>query len=231
MSNSSRILIVEDDNNLGDTLFEYLQAQGHEVELAKNIQAAREKFRSLTPEIVLMDIELPDGNGIELAKELRQEHKNYSLLFLSAQNDPEIKVEGFEAGAEDYITKPFAIKELLIRLDRIKSFQQEIASDDEIVIGSLKIWFKRFEVQDGNGDVLPLSHKECSILKLLWSNQNNAVDRDQIIDKVWGENKFPSQRTVDNYIVKLRKWCETDTNGSVQIQSIRGIGYKLIINK
>ncbi len=225
-----KILIVEDDNNLGDTLFEYLQGIGHDVVLAKTAAQARESFASRVPDVILMDIELPDGNGINLSKEFRIHQKNFSLLFLSAQNDPETKVEGFEAGAEDYITKPFAIRELIIRLERIKLFQEEISNDEEIEIGPLKIWFKRFEVLDGQGKILSLSHKECSILKLLWTHKNDAVNRDFIIDKVWGENKFPSQRTVDNYIVKLRKWCETDLTNSIQIQSIRGIGYKLIIN-
>ena len=99
---------------------------------------------------------------------------------------------------------------------------------DEISHGPLKIWFKRYEVQDASGEILTLSQKECAILELLYSQKNEAIDREIIIEKVWGEDKFPSNRTVDNYIVKLRKWCESDTQKHLDIQSIRGIGYKLI---
>ncbi|AYF45014.1 MULTISPECIES: response regulator transcription factor [Halobacteriovorax] len=232
MSNFGKILVVEDDNNLGDTLSEYLEDVGHQCKLAKNVKDARYYFEQFGPNIILMDIGLPDGNGIELAKEFRKERRDFILLFLSALNDPQTKVEGFEAGGEDYITKPFALKELTIRLDRLLSFKTTIDSlDDEIIIGDLKIWPKRFEVQDGEGKIINLTQKECAILEILLKKKNEAVERDLIIEKVWGEDKFPSQRTVDNYIVKLRKWAESDSKNSLEIQSVRGIGYKLIINK
>lgn len=226
----TKILIVEDDNNLGDTLFEYLEGFGHECLLAKSAKEAKEHFSKLAPDIVLMDIGLPDGSGLEVARQFRDFRKDFALLFLSALNDPETRVEGLEIGAEDYITKPFALKELMIRLDRIKSFKEDVSSvEEELVFGNLKVWFKRFEVQDGQGKILSLSQKECAILKHLWVNKGVALTRDDIIDKVWGEDKFPSHRTVDNYIVKLRKWAETDQSGCLEIQSVRGIGYKLTI--
>lgn len=229
MSNSN-ILIVEDDNNLGDTLVEYLLGRNYNCFLAKSAKEAKELFSKVAPDIVLMDIGLPDGSGLEVAALFRSFRKDFVLLFLSALNDPETKVKGFDLGAEDYITKPFALRELTIRLERILSFKQDVQAEaSEISLGKLKIWFKRFEVQDATGKILSLSQKECAILKLLWSNKNEALTRDVIIDKVWGEDKFPSHRTVDNYIVTLRKWCETDSTNDVQIQSIRGIGYKLII--
>lgn len=225
----NKILIVEDDNNLGDTLNEYLESQGKNVRLAKTAKEAKEQFSRFAPDIILMDIGLPDGNGLELAKLLRELRKDFVLLFLSALNDPETKVQGFEVGAEDYITKPFALKELTIRLERILKFSADLKSgDDEITLGKLKIWFKRFEVADAQGVIISLSQKECAILKMLWEAKNEALTRDQIIDEIWGQDKFPSHRTVDNYIVKLRKWCETDKNGKIEIQSIRSIGYKLI---
>lgn len=225
-----KILIVEDEENLGITLSEYLKDLGHDCQWSKNIKEARTNFQVLKPNVVLMDIGLPDGNGLDLARELRKIRKDFVLLFLSAMNDPEIKVEGLEIGAEDFITKPFALKELLLRLNRILSSQQEMSKlPDEITHGALKIWFKRYEVQDANGEIIGLSQKECAILELLYKKKNEAIDREEIIEKIWGEDKFPSNRTVDNYIVKLRKWCETDAQKSIEIQSIRSIGYKLII--
>lgn len=224
------ILIVEDEENLGITLSEYLKGLGHGCFWAKDAKTARELFTSQRPGVILMDIGLPDGNGLDLAREFRSMRKDFVLLFLSALNDPETKVEGLEIGADDYITKPFALKELILRLNRILSSQSEISKlPEEINHGPLKIWFKRYEVQDALGDILSLSQKECAILELLYTKKNEAVDREEIIEKIWGEDKFPSNRTVDNYIVKLRKWCETDPKKSLEIQSIRSIGYKLIV--
>lgn len=230
MSQSARILLVEDEKNLGVTLSEYLQALGHDCVWANTAASARQNFSKHSPQVVLMDIGLPDGSGLDLAREFRAERKDFVLLFLSAQNDPEIRVEGLEIGAEDYITKPFALKELVLRLQRILKGQGRLElTPDEIQHGPLKIWFKRFEVQQADGVVLPLSQKECAILELLYDRQEEAVDRSEIIESVWGEDKFPSNRTVDNYIVKLRKWCETDPKQHIAIQSIRGIGYKLTL--
>lgn len=222
------ILIVEDEENLGITLSEYLSGLGHACSWAKDARSARELFRSERPGVILMDIGLPDGNGLDLAREFRKLRKDFVLLFLSALNDPETKVEGLEIGADDYITKPFALKELTLRLKRILSSQSEINKlPEEISHGPLKIWFKRYEVQDADGVVIGLSQKECAILELLYTKKNEAVDREVIIEKIWGEDKFPSNRTVDNYIVKLRKWCESDPEKHLEIQSIRSIGYKL----
>jgi two-component system alkaline phosphatase synthesis response regulator PhoP len=226
------ILLVEDDPNLGQTLLQYLNSIGMKTSLAPTVKEAQNLFTHNNFQIVLMDVGLPDGNGIDLAKSLRLKRKDFVLLFLSALNDPSLRVEGLEIGAEDFINKPFELKELILRLKRIIKTQSSlIANPDEIRLGNLKIWFKRFEVADNDGMILPLSQKECAILELLYKHRNQAVNRDTIIDEVWGENQFPSNRTVDNYIVKLRKWSETDPKGSVKISSIRGIGYKLEIKE
>jgi len=223
-----KILIVEDEKNLGDTLFDYLVSKGHECLLSRNVQDARQDFRTLSPHIVLMDIGLPDGSGLELAKEFRSLRKDFVLLFLSAQNDPNTRVQGLEIGAEDFITKPFALKELMIRLERILSAKSHLISQsDDIQIGKLKIYFKRYEVVDAFGTVIPLSQKECAILNFLYQYKNQVVNRDLILDEIWGKDVFPTTRTVDNYIVKLRKWCESDETGSIEITSVRGVGYKL----
>lgn len=196
---------------------------------AKNCEEASTFFnQDQSFNVVLMDIGLPDGNGLTLAETFRKKRKDFVLLFLSALNDPSTRVEGLEIGAEDFITKPFELKELVLRLKRIIKSQESLLSrPEEIILGPLKIWFKRFEVQDANGEIIPLSQKECAILELLYQNKNQAINREDIIDQIWGKDAFPSNRTVDNYIVKLRKWCESDNSGTVKITSIRGIGYKL----
>ncbi len=226
-----KILLIEDEDNLGATLKEFLQSSGHPCNWARTATEAKILFSQTPPEIVLMDIGLPDQSGLELAKDLRKLRKDFVLLFLSAQNSPEIRLEGLELGAQDYITKPFALKELILRLTRIldqnKKFQE---FQGTIQHGPLKIWFDRYEVQDAQGQIIPLSQKECAILGLLYKNKNTVIQRDRIIDEVWGADAFPSSRTVDNYMVKLRRWCDSDPQKNIEITSVRGIGYKLIVN-
>jgi len=226
-----KILLVEDEDNLGATLKEFLQSSGHPCNWARTATEAKKLFSQTPPEVVLMDIGLPDQSGLDLARELRRQRKDFVLLFLSAQNAPEIRLEGLELGAQDYITKPFALKELILRLTRILEQNQKFQEFKGLIQhGPLKIWFDRYEVQDAQGNIIPLTQKECAILGLLYKNRNIVFERDAIIDEVWGAEAFPSSRTVDNYMVKLRRWCESDPHKSLEILSVRGIGYKLVIN-
>lgn len=228
MSNLS-LLLVEDEPNLGQTLRDYLRAKKFVVELAATCEEARKKFADMSPAIAILDIGLPDGDGISLAKEFRKSRKDCVLLFCTALNDPTLRVEGLELGAEDYITKPFELKELTLRLDRIlKSRQMTMHNPDEYRFGKLIFWPKRFEIQDGDGIISSLGQKECAILELLLERRNEVVARDEMIESIWGENSFPTNRTIDNYIVKLRKWADSDAS-ALQITSVRGIGYKLEI--
>jgi two-component system, OmpR family, alkaline phosphatase synthesis response regulator PhoP len=225
---SFSLLLVEDEPNLGQTLRDYLRAKKFTVELATTCVEARDKFKDLSPAIVILDIGLPDGDGITLAKEFRSKRKDCVLLFCTALNDPTLRVEGLELGAEDYVTKPFELKELTLRLDRIlKSRQISLHHPDEYRFGKLIFWPKRFELQDASGIISPLGQKECAILELLIERKNEVVARDEMIETIWGENSFPTNRTIDNYIVKLRKWADSDQENALQITSVRGIGYKL----
>lgn len=222
------VLIVEDEPNLGQTLRDYLRAKKFMVDLATTCADARVLFNDFPPAIVILDIGLPDGDGISLAREFRAKRKDCVLLFCTALNDPTLRVEGLELGAEDYITKPFELKELTLRLDRIlKTRQLNAHNPDEYKFGKLRFWPKRFEIQDAEGTVSSLGQKECAILELLIQKKNEVVARDAMIESIWGENSFPTNRTIDNYIVKLRKWADSDSTGVVQITNVRGIGYKL----
>ncbi|HXH76510.1 MAG TPA: response regulator transcription factor [Bacteriovoracaceae bacterium] len=222
------VLLVEDDPNLGQTLRDYLLAKKYTVELASTCKEARDKFSSMKPSIAIIDIGLPDGSGIRLAREFRKEKKDCVLLFCTALNDPTLRVEGLELGAEDYITKPFELKELTLRLDRIlRNRQITLHNPDEYRFGKLIFWPKRFEIQDAEGIISPLGQKECAIMELLLERRNEVVARDEMIESIWGENSFPTNRTIDNYIVKLRKWADSDESAGFKITSVRGIGYKL----
>lgn len=222
------LLLVEDEPNLGKTLRDYLRSKKYQVELATTCEEARLKFGEISPIIAILDIGLPDGSGIDLAREFRYKKKDCVLLFCTALNDPYLRVEGLELGAEDYITKPFELKELTLRLERIlKSRQLTLHNPDDIRFGKLIFWPKRFEIQDGDGNLSSLSQKECAIMELLLQKKNEVISRDEMIESIWGENSFPTNRTIDNYIVKLRKWADTDTTATIKITSVRGIGYKL----
>ncbi|MDH5581733.1 MAG: response regulator transcription factor [Bdellovibrionales bacterium] len=224
--------MVEDEPNLGQTLQDYLRDKGYTVLWAQNVTSAFETFITYSPLIVLMDIGLPDGDGLTLAKRLRAIRKDFYLIFLSAQNDPETRVQGLEIGGEDYITKPFALKELTLRLQRILKVSEKVNDLPSIIRhGDLVIKFNDYELIDYSGNVITISQKERGILHLLYQKKNQAVSRDQIIEEIWGEGAYPSNRTVDNYIVKLRRWMDTDLNKPLDIKSIRGLGYKLVISK
>lgn len=228
MNNNLAVLLVEDEANLGQTLRDYLRSKKFTVELAASAAEAKAKFFAMGPTIVILDISLPDGNGIELAREFRRQRKDCVLLFCTALNDPTLRVEGLELGAEDYITKPFELKELTLRLDRIlKGRQLSLHRPEEFRFGKLSFWPKRFEIQDSTGAMIPLSQKECAILELLMEKKNEVVAREEMIENIWGEDSFPTNRTIDNYIVKLRKWAESDETAGIRITSVRGIGYKL----
>lgn len=222
------VLLVEDEANLGQTLRDYLRTKKFKVELATSLKEARELFKEISPAIAILDIGLPDGSGMTLAKEFRQQKKDCVLLFCTALNDPSLRVQGLELGAEDYVTKPFQLKELTLRLDRIlKGRRLHMHNPDEYQFGRLKFWPKRYELQEATGEVVPLGQKECAILEMLLEKKNEVVARDEMIEGIWGENSFPSNRTIDNYIVKLRKWADSDPTSDLRIASIRGIGYKL----
>jgi len=227
-----KILIVEDEKNLGVTLSEYLNEQGHVTTLCESINCAMEKLNQTRFDIALLDIGLPDGSGLELGRLISTQFKETKILFLSAQNSPDVKLEGLELGAIDYITKPFRLKELLIRLNKYEPSQSTAnkPSLDSFAVGGLQIDFKSFLMTTSLGDQINLGVKENGILKALCERANEVLPREELIEKIWGEDSFPSNRTVDNYIVKIRKWIESENN-IIEIQNVRGVGYKLVIKK
>lgn len=231
MSNKS-ILIIEDEAHLGITLKEYLEDKDFLCTHAATVAHAKKEFEENNFTVVLMDINLPDGNGIELAKSFRSQRQDFVLIYLSAQNDPATKYTGLEMGAEDFITKPFDLRELMLRLNKALLTHAHLKTREQnLNFGALKIHFGEYYLITAEGEKISMSQKECAIIELLYSKRNEVISRDEIIARIWGENAFPSNRTVDNYIVKLRKWIETDSSKPLEIQSIRGVGYKLIINK
>lgn len=224
------ILLLEDDLDLGATLEETLTFNGQKCQLFKSCTDVLKAIASQHFDLYILDVNLPDGNGIDIAVEILRSQPTAPIILLSAASDPILRLRGLEAGAFDFINKPFTLKELLIKIERIKKSIIHIQSSKQTLsFGKLKINFLKFEIYDAIGKTINMTHKECAILKLLMDNANNVVSRDQILDTVWGQDSFPSLRTIDNYIVNLRKWCDSDPDQPLHIVSVRGIGYKLSI--
>jgi two-component system alkaline phosphatase synthesis response regulator PhoP len=227
--NSPALLLVEDDPNVAGTLATRLADEGFAVTRAGSVHAARESIRQHSFAAAVLDVGLPDGNGFDVAKHLRETSPGTAMLFLTAYGTPEDRIHGLELGADDYMTKPFAFRELLLRIRNMLKRAGDIAergSAGPARIGIATVDFDRFTAESG-GTVHRLTHKECAVLKLLVDQAGKAVSRDEILGKAWAPDEFPTERTVDNFILRLRKLVEQDPANPRTIRSIRGVGYQL----
>ena len=222
-----KILIVEDEENVGSTLSERLTEEGFDVTWAKTRIDASGKLSSQTFDLAILDIGLPDGSGYDVAEEIKLGKSDASILFLTAYGQPEDRLKGLESGAEDYVVKPFHFRELLIRIRKILERTQNRSTPETIQIGKAEVCFDKFQVTS-NGDVHTLSQKECHLLRYLVSKQGIVVSRDEILNEVWSMEEYPSPRTVDNFVVRMRKLVEENPESPQVILSIRGVGYKLV---
>jgi DNA-binding response OmpR family regulator len=225
----ARLLVVEDERNVGLTLVERLRKEGFEVAWATTAEEARLEIQGRRFDLALMDVGLPDGSGFDVAASLRKTQPSTAIIFLTAFGSAEDKVRGLELGAEDYVVKPFHLKELLLRVQNGLKRARYLApsgGDGGVRVGRAVIHFDRFEaVTDGKTHAL--THKEAALLKLLVDRRGAVVSRDEILNHVWSENEFPTSRTVDNFVMRLRRLVETDPENPQVIKSVRGVGYQL----
>ncbi|MFT3905768.1 MAG: response regulator transcription factor [Steroidobacteraceae bacterium] len=232
MSGAAHILVVEDERNVAQTLIERLRGAGYQVHGADSLAAARRALAGdLELALTLLDVGLPDGSGFELARELREQKPHAALIFLTAHGGPEDRIRGLELGADDYVPKPFHFRELLLRIQNCLKRAQDLARvpgaiQGRVRIGRAHVDFERFAA-DVDGEHQMLTHKECAVLRLLAERVGTAVSRDEILDRAWSQDEFPTSRTVDNFIVRLRKLVEPDAGEPRVIRSIRGVGYLL----
>ncbi|RYG79596.1 response regulator transcription factor [bacterium] len=223
------LLMVEDDPNVASTLAERLGANGFLVTHAASVAAADRALSGDRFSVALLDVGLPDGSGFDVAKLIRARSPWTAMLFLTAFGTPEDRIHGLELGADDYVTKPFVFRELLLRLQNALRRARELQTVSErtrepVNIGRAKVDFGRFTATV-DGVVHPLTHKECAVLRLLVEKPGIAVTRDEILDRAWSADEFPTQRTVDNFIVRLRRLVERDPSQPRTIRSVRGVGY------
>lgn len=224
-----RILLVEDDKNLAHGLEMNLDADGYEVVRVEDGTVAMDTFRKGNFDLVLLDIMLPGVDGLSLCRQIRKEGHTLPVLFITARDQTEDKVEGLVAGGDDYIAKPFDTKELLARVQGIFRRQAWLAAGERV--HDVFSWdgrhvdFKTYEAS-GPGGTQVLTRKECMVVKYLVERAGEVVSRDQLLDAVWGYHIYPTNRTIDNFILKLRKIFEDDPRNPRYFETIRGVGYR-----
>lgn len=222
---NKKILLVEDETSLADLIRLNLSIEGYEVIHTENGKKAIELFKQKSPGLVILDVMLPELNGIEVCKQLKKLRPEVPVLFLSAKSSGNDRIEGLKSGADDYLTKPFNLEELLLRV-QILSKRFTGGKEDVYHFKGFEINFSSFEVHLKNGEKVEMSNREIHLLKLLISLENQVVSRNDIILKLWTPDENPSARTIDNYILNFRKLFEEDSKQPKHFHSIRGIGYK-----
>ncbi|MFL5752313.1 MAG: response regulator transcription factor [Bacteroidia bacterium] len=227
----TNILLVEDDPNLGLLLREYLDAKGYHVELATDGKEGFDLFCKHNFDLCLLDVMMPVKDGITLAKEIRVNNKQVPIIFLTAKAMKEDTLEGFNAGGDDYITKPFSMEELLARIQAIlrRSNKEISGSSDQVefTIGSYKFNTEK-QMLEHNGQAQKLTTKESALLRLLCIHKNDVLDRNFALKSIWHDDNYFNGRSMDVYIAKLRKYLKDDQK--VEIINIHGKGFKLLVN-
>tara|TARA_R110002096_G_scaffold123315_20_gene266925 strand:+ start:2618 stop:3307 length:690 start_codon:yes stop_codon:yes gene_type:complete len=227
-----KILIAEDDPVTRESIDACLQGEGFSTTLAENGTEALQKWESENPDLICLDIMMPEKDGYEVCRRIREKEKTLPILFLSAKNEEIDVVVGLEIGADDFIRKPFGKHELLARIrtalrrSEITKAHQSPASfriKDQLTVFPAELR----AINDTTNDSIDLSPREVSILSLLCEHAGEAVSRDQLLDRCWGIDYYPESRTLDQHIVKLRKRIETDSANPEIIETVRGVGYRI----
>ena len=237
MNQHPTVLIIEDEPTMADILAENLSEEGYDVEVAPDGDAGLQTWRALGPNLVVLDVMLPRKSGYEVCKLMREGGDTTPVLFLSAKGQPEDRVQGLLAGGDDYLPKPFHLPEFLLRIQNMLRRQdwsrgadghseREQPPEASLVFGGHEVNFRTWTATLAGGHSEPLGERELGILKLLSERENEVVSRDDILDEVWGDDAFPSSRTVDNFVVRLRKLFEPEPSRPVYFHTVWGVGYK-----
>ncbi len=222
-----RILFVEDEENIRDVVKLNLVMEDFEVVATGNGREALKFFREQHFDLIILDVMLPEINGFQICEQIRLTNMEVPVIFLTAKDGTTDRIAGLKKGADDYLTKPFHLEELLLRVNNlIRRTSKGTENTLEIYeFGKNKVNFRTFEAE-GNGGTFLLTKKEAMLLKLLIDRKNEVVSRNQILQSVWGYDVYPSTRTIDNFILSFRKYFEEDQRNPVFFHSVRGVGYK-----
>lgn len=227
----AKILIVEDEPSMRLGLKDNLEFESYTVELAIDGAEGLAKIEATTFDLIILDVMMPKMSGFEVCKAIRKQGVTTPIIFLTAKSEEIDKVLGLELGADDYLTKPFSLRELIARVKAIlrRTQQQTVAKDEgSATVGRLTVDFDHYVASNNEGDVR-MSYKEFEILQFLLNNQNEVVSRYDLLNKVWGYDSQPTTRTVDNFILRLRQRIEENPNDPKHILTVHGVGYKLVV--
>lgn len=224
------ILLVEDEENLQEALKLNLELENYEVTGVYDGVEALKAVQQEHFDLIILDVMLPELDGISVCENIRLQNNDLPILILSAKNSSADRVLGLKKGADDYLTKPFNLEELLLRVNKLVQKSKRIAIrkplEQQYQFGKNSIDFKALECVTKDGETITLTKKEIMLLKLLIENKNEVVTREKILQSVWGYNVYPTTRTIDNFILNFRKYFETDSRNPKYFHSVRGIGYK-----
>lgn len=227
-----RLLLVEDDPNLGRLLADYFEAKGYEVTLRENGEEGYKAFKEADFDLLVLDVMMPVKDGFSLARDIRTLDEHVPMIFLTAKTMQEDTLEGFRTGADDYITKPFSMEELLARVETVLKRvgkQEEVEGDPyRFQIGSFQ-FDHRDRILERNGDRVELTSKENDLLLLLCRKKNELLEREEALKAVWGDDSYFSGRSMDVYITRLRKYLKEDPN--IRIDNVHGRGFQLTVKE
>jgi two-component system alkaline phosphatase synthesis response regulator PhoP len=230
--NNTSILLVEDEENLHEALKLNLELEGYNVTSAYDGAAALNAVNAEYFDLIILDVMLPEMDGISVAETVRISNNDVPILILSARSSSADRVLGLKKGADDYLTKPFNLEELLLRvhklIDKNKRLLDKSSIGNSYSFGDNIVDFKAQEASTRSGQKIQLSKKETMLLKLLIENKNEVVPREKILQAVWGYNVYPTTRTIDNFILNFRKYFEEDSRNPKYFHSVRGVGYKYL---
>lgn len=227
MNERPRILVVDDEVHLAAGIRENLDAEGYATEVAHDGLEGLERLRKQHFDLLVLDVMMPNMDGLTLCEEIRREGRQTPVLFLTVKNDPQDRIRGFEAGGDDYLPKPFHLQELLLRVAAILRRSAWYADGSRALeFGGNRIDFHTYEARAWDGTRHALTHKEAMILRALAERAGQIVTREEILDRVWGYEVFPSTRTIDNFIVRLRKRFERTPDQPAHFHTVRGVGYR-----
>ena len=227
---NSRILLVEDEENLREAIKLNLELEGYEVEEADTGTKALKKTEEQRFNLIILDVMLPEMDGFTVCQKMRMNDTDTPVIFLTAKDTGQDKVNGFKHGGDDYLTKPFNLEELLLRVKVLIKHsirgKKEAEEIQHYIFGENEVNFLTFRAKGVNGNEVSLTKKEISLLKLLIERKDTVVSRTQILQFVWGYDIYPSTRTIDNFILTFRKYFEKDPGSPRYFHSVRGVGYK-----
>jgi DNA-binding response OmpR family regulator len=226
----TKILLVEDEPNMRLGLKDNLEYEGYDVDIAEDGEIGLTKILQNNYDLVIMDVMMPKISGFDVCKNVRKSGITTPIILLTAKGEEIDKVLGLELGADDYVTKPFSLRELLARVKAILRRSESFANAENksVKIGKLEVDFSAYKAISANKEI-QMSHKEFEILHYLWKKRNSTVSRDDLLTEIWGYDDTPTTRTVDNFILKLRQKIEVNPNHPKIILTVHGVGYKMIL--